>query len=117
MDHTHSHLPPGGLYDAYDELLLATKNDPPTHEKVKILARYIPHLAPRQRIRTVVDNSASNSASIDSSILDYLANKNSCGNGCSPSIPSHDVVAIAYLHPWAAGLACQGCGLQHLAGI
>ena len=96
MDHTHSHLPPGGLYDAYDELLLATKDDPPTHEKVKTLARYIPHLAPRQRIRTVVDNSASDSATVDSSIVDYMAHKNSCGNGCSPSI---DVVATLQALP------------------
>jgi CheY-like chemotaxis protein len=96
MDHTHSQLPLGGFYDAYDELLLATKDDPSTHEKVKALAHHIAGLAPRQRIRTVVDNSASNSANTDSSIVDYMANQNSCGNGCSPST---DVVATLQASP------------------
>lgn len=96
MDHIHSQVPPGGLYDAYDELLLATKDDPSTHEKVKTLERYIPHLAPRQRMRAVVDNSASHSASIDSSIVDFMANKNGCGNSCLPNV---DVVATLKVLP------------------
>lgn len=97
MDHTHSQLPLGGLYDAYDELLLATKDDLPIHEKVAALAHYIPHLAPRDRIRTVVDNSARDSASIDRSIVDYMANKNSCSNGCSSA--RHVIAALQALPP------------------
>ena len=58
MDHTQPQIPP-------DEL-------------------YVPP-APHHRIHTVVDNSASNSASVNSSIVDYMRNKNSCGNGCSAS--------------------------------
>jgi CheY-like chemotaxis protein len=89
MDHTHSQLSLGGLYDAYSELLRATKDDPATHDKVKALAHYIPQRAPRDRIRTVVDNSAPHSARIDSSIADYIR-ENSCGNDWSAST---DVVA------------------------
>jgi len=73
MDHTHSQLPLGGFYDVYNELLRATKDDPAIHDKVKALAHYIPKRAPCDRIRTVVDNSDS----IDSSILDYMPDKNS----------------------------------------
>lgn len=82
MDHTHSQLPLDGLYDAYNELLLATKDDPSTHDKVQALAHYIPHLASRQRIRAVVDNSASTSASIDCSVVEYVGDKEGRGN-CS----------------------------------
>ena len=82
MDHTHSQLPLGGLDAAYNELLLATKDDPSIHDKVKALAHHIPHLAQRHRIRTVVDNSASNSASINSGIIDCMGTKHSCVSGC-----------------------------------
>jgi CheY-like chemotaxis protein len=85
MDHTHSQLPLDGLYDAYNELLLATKDDPSTHDKVRALAHYIPHLASRHRIRAVVDNSAPNSTSIDCSIVDYIGDKKSRGNCSSAS--------------------------------
>jgi len=73
MDHTHSQLPLGGFYDVYNELLRATKDDPAIHDKVKALAHYIPKRAPCDRIRTVVDNSDS----IDSSVFDYMPDKNS----------------------------------------
>jgi len=90
MDHTHSQLALGGLYDAYNDLLRATKNDPATHDKVKALAHYIPQRAPGDRIRAVVDNSAQNSAMIDSSIVDHMRDKSSRGNGYSANT---DVVA------------------------
>lgn len=105
MDHTHSQLPLDGLYDAYNELLLATKDDPSTHDKVQALAHYIPHLASRHRIRAVVDNSASNSANIDCSIVDHIVNKKSPGN-CSST--SAEVAATLQAVPgpdWPATLS------------
>jgi CheY-like chemotaxis protein len=87
MDHTHSQFPLSGLYDLYSELLLATKGDPSTYDKVKALEHYIPHLAPRRRICTVVDNSTSNSAGIDGNTVPYMGDKNSRGTCCSASVP------------------------------
>lgn len=73
MDHTHSQLPLGGFYAACNELLRAAKDVPALNDKVKALEHYFPKGAPCDRIRTVVDNSDS----IDSSVLDYMPDKNS----------------------------------------
>jgi CheY-like chemotaxis protein len=95
MDHTRSQLPLGGFYAACNELLRAAKDVPALNDKVKALEHYFPKGAPCDRIRTVVDNSDS----IDSSVLDYMPDKNSFLLNLMRQLESVQAINLGLLAP------------------